>query len=229
MLTTVADTEVRPAPERGVLATIGDALWRHRWAFATTATLVVIFGVNGVPLDAMALLLFAVTILAIDGLTTKGLAETGRVFKDWGPLFGILLFYDLTHGIAESMGMPLQVEALINADKVMFLGEVPTVVAPGTPPRYGDRVVGGHPHARLLLALLRLAGGSALAVQARPSKVVGLRPPLPHPERLRAGDVHPRPRRAAVVGPTSTARSARSAGSWAGAGASSASSRPAAS
>lgn len=128
MATTLVTADVateRQQPTRVVR--LGRAIVSHRWAYATSAALVTIFLAKGIPLDAMALLIFAVTVLGIDGLTTKGPAETKRIFMDWGPLFGILFVYDLSHGVADTMGMPLQVEALINADKLLFLGEVPTV------------------------------------------------------------------------------------------------------
>jgi membrane-associated phospholipid phosphatase len=126
--TTLVTADVATAPEQPtVLARVAGAVARHRWGFGIGALLVAIFLVNGVPLDASALLLFGVGVLGVDSLTTKGLADTGRLFRDWGPLFGVLLFYDLTHGVAESVGMPLQIDALVEADKFMFLGEVPTV------------------------------------------------------------------------------------------------------
>ena len=128
VLAVVEQREASPSsPRLDALRRFTKAALRHRWALATTAALTVIFVINGVPLEPTVLLIFGVALFGIDALSTKGVAETGRIFRDWLPLLAILLAYGTTNGFAQSVGMPLQVEALVNADKLMFLGEVPTV------------------------------------------------------------------------------------------------------
>jgi membrane-associated phospholipid phosphatase len=128
VLTTArAPASAEPSARTDLPARVARGVARHRWALATAVALTVIFAINGVPLEPTVLLIFGVALFGIDALSTKGLSETGRLFRDWAPLLAILLVYGTTNGFAESVGMPLQVEALFNADKLMFLGEVPTV------------------------------------------------------------------------------------------------------
>lgn len=61
-------------------------------------------------------------------------ANLGRPWRRWAQLmFDALLYclmwfgYDMTRGVADGLGMPLQVEAMRNIDRVLFLGTDPTV------------------------------------------------------------------------------------------------------
>jgi membrane-associated phospholipid phosphatase len=50
-----------------------------------------------------------------------------RLIKDWLPIIGALLAYDLLRGVADGNAFPIHWEAPIDADKVLGLGQVPTI------------------------------------------------------------------------------------------------------
>lgn len=50
-----------------------------------------------------------------------------RLIKDWLPIIGALLAYDLLRGVADGNLFPIHWEAPIHADKIFGLGQVPTV------------------------------------------------------------------------------------------------------
>ncbi|HKG35105.1 MAG TPA: phosphatase PAP2 family protein [Solirubrobacterales bacterium] len=50
-----------------------------------------------------------------------------RLIKDWLPIIGALLAYDLLRGVADGNAFPIHWEAPIHADEVLGLGQVPTV------------------------------------------------------------------------------------------------------
>lgn len=103
------------------------------WHVAITTYLVVLgtyLSQVGVPLDRG---LQAVWILA--GLCAwqvgRPWARWGRTLVDWLPFFGALLVYDYTRGIADTLGRPVLVEGLVDAERAAFAGALPTVVLQG--------------------------------------------------------------------------------------------------
>ncbi len=50
-----------------------------------------------------------------------------RTFVDWLPLLAALILYDHTRGIADTLGMPLQVSGVVDVERWLFGGTVPTV------------------------------------------------------------------------------------------------------
>jgi membrane-associated phospholipid phosphatase len=52
--------------------------------------------------------------------------EIGQVLGDWVPLAAILVVYDLSRGAADSAGMPIHTSEMIDADRWLFGGQVPT-------------------------------------------------------------------------------------------------------
>ena len=56
-----------------------------------------------------------------------GRGRVAQVFKDWVPLALVLIAYDYTRGAADTLGMPVQVEALVRTEEALFFGQVPTV------------------------------------------------------------------------------------------------------
>ena len=50
-----------------------------------------------------------------------------RLIKDWLPIIGALLAYDLLRGVADGKLFAIHWEAPIHADKIFGLGQVPTV------------------------------------------------------------------------------------------------------
>src|SRR5215218_557554 len=56
-------------------------------------------------------------------------AGRGRAFLlDWTPFLLLLLAWEATRGVADRLGMPLQIDAPIVAEKAIVFGHVPTVV-----------------------------------------------------------------------------------------------------
>jgi len=50
-----------------------------------------------------------------------------RLIKDWLPIIGALLAYDLLRGIADGNAFPIHWDAPIHADEILGLGQVPTI------------------------------------------------------------------------------------------------------
>ena len=50
-----------------------------------------------------------------------------RVLIDWLPLIAALMVYDYTRDLADKLGMPLRMSELVDADRWMFNGTLPTV------------------------------------------------------------------------------------------------------
>lgn len=94
---------------------------------------------------ALYLVVLAVYVVRV-GLPTDRIGQTGwiligivaaklgcswrehvRTIADWLPLLGALLLYDHTRGIADTLGMPLRVTELVDAERALFGGHLPTL------------------------------------------------------------------------------------------------------
>jgi hypothetical protein len=64
------------------------------------------------------------------GLAVASIGRSPReillLLRDWLPLVGILLVYDLSRGIADSLGTTVHFTAMLDFDRVFFFGETPT-------------------------------------------------------------------------------------------------------
>ena len=71
------------------------------------------------------------TIWILAGIVAAKLGRNWRVhvraIVDWLPLLGALMLYDFTRGIADTLGMPLRVAELVDAERFLFGGQLPTV------------------------------------------------------------------------------------------------------
>ncbi|HEX6337313.1 MAG TPA: phosphatase PAP2 family protein [Jiangellaceae bacterium] len=71
------------------------------------------------------------TIWILVGIIAAKLGRNWRVHVravvDWLPLLGALMLYDFTRGIADTLGMPLRVGELVDAERFLFAGQLPTV------------------------------------------------------------------------------------------------------
>jgi membrane-associated phospholipid phosphatase len=71
------------------------------------------------------------TIWILAGIIAAKLGRSWRIHAraivDWMPLLAALTLYDFTRGIADTLGMPLRVAELVNAERFLFGGELPTV------------------------------------------------------------------------------------------------------
>lgn len=83
--------------------------------------------VEGVPLDRV-----GISAWLVAGLVAFSLGAGWRVHLrtvvDWLPLVLVLLVYDHTRGVADSLGFPLHLQDLVVAERALFDGALPTAV-----------------------------------------------------------------------------------------------------
>ncbi len=84
--------------------------------------------VNGVPLERLQVLGWVLGALVIASVGRPD-GSVVRIAKDWVPLALVLTAYDLTRGLADTLGMPVQREVLIRIERIMAFGEIPSVLA----------------------------------------------------------------------------------------------------
>src|SRR6188508_3086250 len=118
--------EARPG-DAPVKAGVRGRTAHHSWGLIALVATLLLFAVRGVPFNPETIVLFLTGIVLIDALGREGVPGLTRVAVDWGPVLAILVFYNMTRGIADTMGMPLQMQALVDSEKLLFLGDVPTV------------------------------------------------------------------------------------------------------
>jgi TM2 domain-containing membrane protein YozV len=80
----------------------------------------------GLPTDRVSLLGWVLAGLAVS-CVGRGRRALLRLAVDWLPLVTLLLLYDLTRGLADTLGMPVHVTELIAADRFLTGGTLPTV------------------------------------------------------------------------------------------------------
>ncbi len=88
--------------------------------------LVVFVLTEGVPTERLGLYAWVLTGLSI-GCVGRGWRAMARLVLDWLPFLGILVLYDLTRGLADSLGMPVHVNDLAALESSLFGGTFPTV------------------------------------------------------------------------------------------------------
>ena len=82
--------------------------------------------VGGVPTARLPLACIIVTGLLLTRLG-QGWRRLGQVLVDWAPFTAVLLLYDRTRGIADSLGIPLHQSDIVHAERWTFGGIDPTV------------------------------------------------------------------------------------------------------
>ncbi len=87
--------------------------------------LLALVGAVGLPTDRLSVLLWVLSGLACR-CAGRGWRSLVRLLGDWVPLGGVLLLYDASRGIADTLGAPVHVTAPAAADAAVF-GVVPTV------------------------------------------------------------------------------------------------------
>ncbi|MEO9139404.1 MAG: phosphatase PAP2 family protein [Jatrophihabitans sp.] len=82
--------------------------------------------VDGIPTDRTPL---AVTIIVGLVLTSvgHGWRRSGRVLLDWLPFTAVLLLYDRTRSVADTIGLPLHEQDVLDAERWLFGGTEPTL------------------------------------------------------------------------------------------------------
>ncbi len=101
---------------------------RTRWGLATAyaAVLGVFMVTVGVPTERLALFAWLLAGLSI-GCVGRGWRSIAGMIRDWLPFLGILVLYDLTRGLADSLGMPIHISDLAALESGLFGETLPTV------------------------------------------------------------------------------------------------------
>jgi hypothetical protein len=84
------------------------------------------FSVNGLPTERLFILvwLFGLLALSIAGDRQRSVLS---LLRDWGAFAVLLVAYRYSAGLADSVGRPVIVEPLVDLDRAIGFGEVPTV------------------------------------------------------------------------------------------------------
>ncbi len=80
----------------------------------------------GVPLQSVMVIAWTCAGLACASIGRER-SEIVQLVKDWAPLALILLFYDVSRGVADQVGIPVHFTSMIDFDRWVFAGQVPTV------------------------------------------------------------------------------------------------------
>ena len=114
---------------------------RRGAALVYLALLVAVVMAIGVPTDRGSLLLIVLAGLGVRCIG-RGWRAYGRALLDWLPFTAVLIAYDFSRGLADTLGMPLHVSDVAAVDRFAFAGQVPTVwlqnhfLDPGSPHWY---------------------------------------------------------------------------------------------
>jgi hypothetical protein len=79
----------------------------------------------GVPIDRIGQSIWIVAGI-IAARLGRPLREHVRAVLDWLPLIGALILYDHTRGIADTLGIPVRVLELVDLERLLFGGALPT-------------------------------------------------------------------------------------------------------
>ena len=81
---------------------------------------------RGVPFERVQVLAWIVGgLLVLTAGSSAG--RVPRLVRDWLLLGVLFVAYDLSRGVAEELGMPVQIQMPITVDRALFAGHVPTV------------------------------------------------------------------------------------------------------
>lgn len=81
---------------------------------------------TGVPTGTTSLAAIIVVGLGVASLG-EGWRRMARIIADWLPFTLILLLYDRTRGVVESLGMSVHESDIVSAERWLFAGNIPTV------------------------------------------------------------------------------------------------------
>lgn len=120
----------RTAGEREIEAerALGFARWEwvRRIALALYLVALVLWSAeNGVPVQRELVIAWTVGALACYSLGRPP-AQVVLLARDWAPIVAVLLAYDFTRGAADSLGIGVNWQAMIDFDRFLFAGETPT-------------------------------------------------------------------------------------------------------
>ncbi len=103
--------------------------WR-RVRLAAYAVYLVVLGrnvsVDGVPTGTLSLAILIVVVLLLSGIG-RGWRRAAQVVLDWLPFTAVLLLYDRTRGVADSLGIALHEQDIVRAERWLFGGTEPSL------------------------------------------------------------------------------------------------------
>ncbi|HSK55640.1 MAG TPA: phosphatase PAP2 family protein [Jiangellales bacterium] len=98
----------------------------RRYALPAYVVVLAVYVVlEGVPVDRLGQAAWIVGGI-VAAMAGRPPAEHGRVLLDWAPFLAVLVVYDHTRGIADTLGMPVHVHEPLAADLALFGGTLPT-------------------------------------------------------------------------------------------------------
>lgn len=119
----MSTTDVAPAGARSGFA---------HWAAVRCGALVLYFvalivwsGVYGIPIQRELVILWTCGALACVSLGRHP-REILQIVLDWLPIVLVFVAYDFTRGAADSLGISVHYDAMIDVDRALFFGETPT-------------------------------------------------------------------------------------------------------
>lgn len=121
---TTSQSSIRESIARGTAARV--ALVRGTSLLLYAGFAVGMFAMRGIPFDREQLILWVCGALVLVSVG-RPLREIGRLARDWFPFALLLIAYDYTRGLADTLGMPVHMGEMIGVDRLLGLGEVPTV------------------------------------------------------------------------------------------------------
>src|ERR687898_2845971 len=114
-------------PDRVTGRTITRWEWPlHRVGLAVYVLVLAVYIVRvGVPIDRIGQTGW-ILVGIVAARLGRPLRDHARAVLDWLPLLAALILYDHTRGIADSLGMPVRVMELVDLERSMFGGVLPT-------------------------------------------------------------------------------------------------------
>lgn len=129
LIATLADVLCYPLVGPVAATSSRQVSWsRIRWCLAVAygAVLWTFVLTVGLPTERLAMFTWVLVGLSI-GCVGRGWPTVARLVRDWLPFIGVLVLYDLTRGLADTLGMPLHLRDLPAIESQLFGGTLPTV------------------------------------------------------------------------------------------------------
>jgi membrane-associated phospholipid phosphatase len=118
----ITETRAKQAPE------FRFASWAVVRPYALAIYVIALFAWSaayGIPVQRELVILWTCGALACASIGRPP-REILQLVLDWAPIVAVLWLYDLTRGTADSMGIAVNVQQMIDFDEAVFFGQVPT-------------------------------------------------------------------------------------------------------
>src|SRR4051812_10890479 len=114
------------------MAVAGSRGWRSHWAVRFRVPALYLLGTAiandriGLPYSQDWIFVWIVGLMVV-GFPAAAHRSLVRLLKAWLPIIVALLAYDLLRGITEGKRLPIHWQPPVTADKILGLGQVPTI------------------------------------------------------------------------------------------------------